>query len=244
MPNEILRLITDAFKTPYAIFEFFRGIFKEPFFMYTYSVNQAQFVKLIQTYVNLEIDSSDIDSIFRIFAVSPIQAMGGPNSKVVNILEFISAIILMADFGDTSNDDLQYNAELIEHKINLMLLLFDLRNTNKMNISEVIIMLKTSLQALSKLFPTVSFFRNNSVLDEIKETSVALFKDTLEQGVAEMYGHRSEVKDKEKKVEQKIQKAEIKRERMGSNFLGFKQSSQGGIGPGSLSNMSHLGGAS
>ena len=74
--------------------------------MYTYSVNQAQFVKLIQTYVNLEIDASDIDSIFRIFAVSPIQAMGGPNSKVVNILEFISAIILMADFGDTSNDDL------------------------------------------------------------------------------------------------------------------------------------------
>jgi hypothetical protein len=34
-----------------------------------------------------------------------------------------------------------YNSELIEHKINLLLLLFDLRGKGNMNISEIIMML-------------------------------------------------------------------------------------------------------
>ena len=41
-----------------------------------------------------------------------------------------------------------------------MLILFDLRQQSKINIAEVIIMLRTSLQALSKVFPSVSFFKN------------------------------------------------------------------------------------
>lgn len=63
-----------------------------------------------------------------------------PN-QVVNIYEFFAALILLSDFGALSETDLIHNAELIEHKINLMLLLFDFRGKSAMNISEVITML-------------------------------------------------------------------------------------------------------
>ena len=86
--------------------------------------------------------------------------MTGKRIKLINSLEFLTALILLADFGESSNSDLQHNAELIEHKINLMLILFDLRQQSKINIAEVIIMLRTSLQALSKVYPTVGFFKN------------------------------------------------------------------------------------
>ena len=49
-------------------------------------------------------------------------------------------------------------------------------------------MLRTSLQALSKVFPTVNFFKNQNVQSEIKETMMNLFREKLEQGVAEMHG--------------------------------------------------------
>jgi len=48
----------------------------------------------------------------------------------------------------------------VEHKINLMLLLFDLRKKQSMNISEVIIMLSTAIQSMQKIFPETSFFGN------------------------------------------------------------------------------------
>ena len=86
--------------------------------------------------------------------------MTGKRVKLINSLEFLTALILLADFGESSNSDLQHNAELIEHKINLMLILFDMRQQSKINIAEVIIMLRTSLQALSKVYPTVNFFKN------------------------------------------------------------------------------------
>jgi len=53
--------------------------------------------------------------------------MNGKRAKLINALEFLTALILLADFGESSSSDLLHNAELIEHKINLMLILFDLR---------------------------------------------------------------------------------------------------------------------
>ena len=103
--------------------------------------------------------------------------MTGKRIKLLNALEFLTALVLLADFGESSNSDLQHNSELIEHKINLMLILFDLRHQSKINIAEVIIMLRTSLQALAKVFPTVSFFKSQSVQSEIKETTMNLFKE-------------------------------------------------------------------
>ena len=82
-----------------------------------------------------------------------IEPMSGQPRKVINILEFLAAIIMLANFGENSITDLHHNAELIEHKINLLLLLFDLRKSDSMNISEIIIMLRTSILSLSKVFP-------------------------------------------------------------------------------------------
>jgi len=158
-----------------------------------------------------ETDSFDFDGIFDIFAVSPPQATSGKRLKYLNVLEFLTALVLLADFGESSNDDLQHNAELIEHKINLLLILFDLRQQSRLNIAEVIIMLRTCLQALSKVFPSVGFFRNQTVQNEIKETMVNVFKDRLEQGVAEMYG----LNDPSKPTVSQVEKQE------GSSFLGF-----------------------
>jgi hypothetical protein len=57
----------------------------------------------------------------------------------------MTAIILLAQLGESSPSDLVHNSELVEHKINLMLLLFDFRQQNSMNISEIIIMLQTAI---------------------------------------------------------------------------------------------------
>ena len=61
-----------------------------------------------------------------------------------------------------------------------MLLLFDLRKSNSMNISEVIIMLRTSILSLSKVFPNVQFFKSQHILNEIKQSMVSQFQLMLE----------------------------------------------------------------
>lgn len=53
-----------------------------------------------------------------------------------------------------------HNAELIEHKMNLMLILFDFRDESKANVVEVMIMARTVMQGFSKLYPNVKFFKN------------------------------------------------------------------------------------
>lgn len=89
----------------------------------------------------------------------------------------------MADFGETSQEDLIYNSELIEHKINLLLLLFDLRGKNLMNISEIIMMHQTALQSLQKVFTNTALFKNEIIMDEIKVSMLKLFGDKLEAAV-------------------------------------------------------------
>ena len=78
-------------------------------------------------------------------------------------------------------------------------------------------MLRTSLQALSKVFPTVNFFKNTQVQNEIKETMLTLFRERLEQGVADMYGtYESQAQAQDKKV-QDVEIGEA------TNFLGYIQ---------------------
>ena len=62
--------------------------------------------------------------------------------KVINVLELMAVLILLSDFGQVNfyKDNLIHNSELVEHKINLLLILFDLRSTNKMNVVEIMIM--------------------------------------------------------------------------------------------------------
>lgn len=61
------------------------------------------------------------------------------------MLEVLSVIVLLANFGQSNDKDMIHNSELIEHKINLMLILFDLRDECKMNVVEVMLLSRTVL---------------------------------------------------------------------------------------------------
>lgn len=82
---------------------------------------------------------------------------------------------MLANFGQSNEKDLIHNSELIEHKINLMLILFDLRDECKMNIVEVMLLARTVLQGFSKVYPSVKFFSNESIIEEIKPSILELF---------------------------------------------------------------------
>ena len=66
------------------------------------------------------------------------------------------------------------------------------------------------------MFPTVSFFKNQLVISEIKETVVNLFKDHPEHGLADMYGTPSDSKD-EKPAERKV----VTDEKATGSFMGM-----------------------
>ena len=218
VPQALERLINEHFKTPYAIFEFFRAALAEECLTFSYILTKKQFLELATKHLR-DADQADLTQIFKLFAIRPAQAMTAKIKKVLNVLEFMSALILLADFGESSGDDLQHNAELIEHKVNLLLLLFDLRKETSMNISEVIILLKTAMQSQSKVFPTVLFFRNPAVLNEIKDAMMGLFRGRLDSGVNALLGARKTTKEDD------IAKLREK-ELTDKQFLGFVKKQQ------------------
>ena len=72
---------------------------------------------------------------------------------------------------------------MIEYKLNLILALFDMRDSGKANIVEVMIMAQSILKGFAKLYPTVRFFKNPEILDEIKPAILELFKDYIENEI-------------------------------------------------------------
>lgn len=93
-------------------------------------------------------------------------------------------IILLANFGDSiGSEDVMKNSEVIEHKINIMLVLFDLRDECKINVVEVMLMAKTVLQGFNKVFPEVNLFKNTEILEEIKPTILKLFTPIIEESM-------------------------------------------------------------
>jgi len=151
IPTAIYRIITETLKSPYAIREAFQNSFKDPLLKFSYILDKNQFEQLMQRHFSISESSTEAEGIFKIFKVST-RSSRNQERLVVNVLEFFCILVLMADFGNTSQTDLIYNSELIEHKINLLLLLFDLRGKNAMNISEIILMLQTAIQSLQKMF--------------------------------------------------------------------------------------------
>lgn len=69
----------------------------------------------------------------------------------VNGLEFLSAIIMLAKFD--SFEGFEVNSQTIDHKLNLLLVLYDFREDGKMNLSEILIMVQNALDAVLKVFP-------------------------------------------------------------------------------------------
>lgn len=102
---------------------------------------------------------------------------------MVNALEIISILILLSNFGQYNEKDPIHNSELVEHKMNLMLILFDLRDSNKVNVVEVMIMARTVMQGFAKMYPGVKFFQNQEILDEFRPAILSLFKDKIEEEI-------------------------------------------------------------
>ena len=76
-----------------------------------------------------------------------------------------------------------HNSELIEHKINLLMILFDLRDECKVNVVEVMLLCRTILQGFSKVYPGVKFFQNKEIIEEIKPSILELFVAKIEQQI-------------------------------------------------------------
>jgi hypothetical protein len=52
---------------------------------------------------------------------------------------------------------------MLEHKVNLLILLFSFRETQTLNISEIIILAKTCFLSLKKVFPGTRLFKNKDI---------------------------------------------------------------------------------
>ena len=52
---------------------------------------------------------------------------------------------------------------MIEHKVNLLVVLFTFRNSETLSISEVIIMAKTAINSMSRVFPEAPLFSSHIV---------------------------------------------------------------------------------
>ena len=104
---------------------------------FSFILKKQQFLEMCQKEFGL--DSTDEGKrLYKMFKVRNPQGR-----KVVNVLEILSVLILHSEFGQTNEKDLMHNSELIEHKMNLMLILFDLRDSAKINVVEVMIMART-----------------------------------------------------------------------------------------------------
>lgn len=126
----------------------------DKYLAFSYLLRKKEFLELAAEAFFLD-PADDGKRLYKLFKVKNPQGV-----KVINVLEILSVIILLANFGQSNEKDLMHNAELIEHKINLMLILFDLRDEAKVNVVEVMLMARTVLQAFSKLYPSVKFFQN------------------------------------------------------------------------------------
>ena len=70
---------------------------------------------------------------------------------------------------------------MLEHKVNLLVLLFSFRDNQALNISEIIIMAKTAVNCLCRVFPSAIIFKTPIVHEEIKKLMMSLFQKKIEE---------------------------------------------------------------
>ena len=144
---------------------------------FSYFLRKDQFLELASQQFGLEA-ADEGKRLYKLFKRKNLQG-----TKVVNVLELMAVLVLHSDFGQTNEKDLMHNAELIEHKMNLMLILFDLRDSAKVNVVEVMIMARTVMQGFAKLYPSVKFFQNPTVVEEIRPHILSLFTEKIEEEI-------------------------------------------------------------
>jgi hypothetical protein len=89
-----------------------------------------------------------------------------------------------------------------------------MRGDSTMNISEVIIMLRTIIQSMGKVFPQANFFKDCEVLDEIKPAMFTIFQEYIEKQISR------------EKEGQSMQKGMMTGETSNLGFIGFSKKMQ------------------
>jgi hypothetical protein len=172
-PHYLATVIREQFRSPFQVFRTIKRIVAQ-YLNVSYLMKKKEFLAMVHEVFGLE-PAEDGKKLYKMFRVRNPQGV-----KVVNVLEVLSTLILNADFGHTNEKDLLHNAELIEHKMNLILILFDFRESARVNVVEVMIMARTIMQGFAKLYPQVKFFSNTDIVEEIRPQILALFSERIE----------------------------------------------------------------
>ena len=175
-PQFVTDIIHKYFASPFQVYDLIKLLFTD-YINFTFLLRKKEFLNLAEQVFGLS-PAEDGKRLFKLFKVKNQQ-----DEKVINVLEIVSVLILLSQFGQYNENDLMFNSELVEHKINLLLVLFDLRESNKMNVVEIMVMARTVMQGFSKLYPNVKFFQNKQIIDEIRPGVLALFTEKIEEEI-------------------------------------------------------------
>ena len=175
-PQYLNDIVDKLFRSPFQVYQLIKHLF-DTWLNFSFLMRKKQFLELAEQVFGLP-PQDDGKRLYKLFKVKNPQGQ-----KVINVLEIISVLIMLANFGQHNENDLMHNSELIEHKINLLLVLFDLRESSKMNVVEIMVMARTVMQGFAKLYPSIKFFQNQAIIDEIRPGVLALFTERIEEEI-------------------------------------------------------------
>ena len=175
-PLFLSQMIERMFRSPFVLYSAIKKVVAE-YLTFTYLLKKKDFLKLAEDVFGLH-PLEDGLKMYKQFKV-----VNSQGKKLVNVLEILSVIVLLSNFGQSNEKDLLHNSELIEHKINLLMILFDLRDECKVNVVEVMLLCRTVLQGFTKVYPTVKFFSNPVIMTEIQPCIMDLFTAKIEAQV-------------------------------------------------------------
>lgn len=169
-------MISSQFRSPFCVYKAVKEITQRRAVI-SYLFKKKEFLEMVDDIFKMD-PQEEGKKLYKLFKVKNPQG-----HKVVNVLEVLSVVVLLANFGQSNERDLLHNSELIEHKINLMLIMFDMRDECSINVVEVMLLARTALQGFSKVFPNVRFFSNEAVVEEIRPAILELFTAKVEAQV-------------------------------------------------------------
>ena len=124
-PQYLFELLQDKFSNPFEVYSLIKRITVH-WLNYSYLLRKKEFLMFAESALGLE-PSDEGKRLYKLF-----KSTNSQGHKVVNALEIISILVLLADFSEDTDKEAASSAihksELIEHKINLILILFDLRD--------------------------------------------------------------------------------------------------------------------
>ncbi|CDW72382.1 UNKNOWN [Stylonychia lemnae] len=205
IPESFQYILKHDYPSPQKLYLSYKKALDEDL-LFSFLLNKKQYLKFAAKHYTLT-EEYLIKEIFSIFKVKN----EAHNINVINMLEVFTALTILADFGCNGLENIASNSDQIEHKINLLILLFTFREQQSLNISEVIIMAKTCLSCMNKMYPEAEVFKNKQVQEEIKNLMIDLFLQRIEDTIrAEKTQSRQNANERQKqsqKVEPMVERA-------------------------------------